>query len=226
MDLLLVPTAIESRTLFDAPVRLEFGKPQPATIHGVACRAALCGFGLAAAGTGALSAIAAAADLQHVLLLGTAGSYDAEKNPVGTAVTAASVHCFGIGVPATPHAASAGDQAATPCEPTTVQIPGVTLWPNQFDLVVPPDWAASPFLSVATAATSPQQATARRQAFPDIVAEEMEGYAVALACHMSNRRLTMVRGISNVAGDRDKSNWRIDSAMAAVRDQLDSFLAR
>ena len=48
----------------------------------------------------------------------------------------------------------------------------------------------------------------------------MEGFAVAMACRLQNIPLEIIRGISNVAGDRDKSNWRVADAMGAAAEEL------
>ena len=60
----------------------------------------------------------------------------------------------------------------------------------------------------------------RRLTFPDAVAEDMEGFSVAFACAMAGCQLSIVRGISNVAGDRDKAHWRITDALHAAADLL------
>ncbi len=46
------------------------------------------------------------------------------------------------------------------------------------------------------------------------MAEDMEAFAVALACQLHSIDLTVVRGISNLAGDRDKSRWQIRQSLA------------
>ena len=58
---------------------------------------------------------------------------------------------------------------------------------------------------------------ARASLHPEAVAEEMEAFAVALAALRFGVRLTVVRGISNVAGDRDQSRWRLREALTAAR---------
>ena len=45
----------------------------------------------------------------------------------------------------------------------------------------------------------------------------MEGFAVALACALARVPCAIVRGISNVAGDREAGRWRIPAALAAAR---------
>ena len=71
--LILVPTALESDLLFpdEAPGQV-----------------VVCGFGLAAAGAGAAHAIAAhrRAAADGVILVGAAGTYDADRHPVGSAI--------------------------------------------------------------------------------------------------------------------------------------------
>jgi futalosine hydrolase len=45
----------------------------------------------------------------------------------------------------------------------------------------------------------------------------MEAFAVAFACQRAGLPLTVVRGISNIAGERDKSQWRVKPALDAAR---------
>lgn len=55
--------------------------------------------------------------------------------------------------------------------------------------------------------------------------ENMEGASCAMVCKHYNLPFIEVRGISNVAGDIDKNNWRIAEAMEGVLALTDSFLA-
>ena len=55
----------------------------------------------------------------------------------------------------------------------------------------------------------------RRARFRDALAEDMEGFAVAFACALAGVPVSIVRGISNVVGDRDPAHWRIPAALAA-----------
>src|SRR6478609_3860285 len=68
-------------------------------------------------------------------------------------------------------------------------------------------------LSVAAAAGSPAEAGERRASHPGAAGEEMEGYAVAVAARLCGVGLTIVRGFSNVAGERDRSRWRMRDAL-------------
>jgi len=48
----------------------------------------------------------------------------------------------------------------------------------------------------------------------------MEAYSVAVAARLHGVPLTVVRGISNLAGDRDHSRWRMTEALQAARAVL------
>ena len=56
--------------------------------------------------------------------------------------------------------------------------------------------------------------------FPGAAAEDMEGFGVALACALHGVPLSIVRGISNAAGQRAPAHWRISPALAAARTLL------
>jgi futalosine hydrolase len=77
---------------------------------------------------------------------------------------------------------------------------------------------------VASAAGSVEEAEGRRRAHPDALLEEMEGYAVAVAATLWQIPLSIVRGVSNAAGDRDKAHWRMPEALAAAGDRVASML--
>jgi futalosine hydrolase len=75
-------------------------------------------------------------------------------------------------------------------------------------------------LSVAEAAATSAAATARAARYPDALAEEMEGFAVAVAAGLFAVPLRIVRGASNQAGDRNHSGWRMTDALDAVRSRI------
>lgn len=180
--LVLVPTELESGLLFPD------GPPGPL---------AVCGFGLAVAGAGAAHAIAEhrAAAEDGVVLVGAAGTYDTARHPIGTAVTAGSVRCDGIG-------AGSGGAHRTAAELGFAAADTIALGQG-------PE-----LLSVAAAAGSTAEAAVRRARYPAAAGEEMEGYAVAVATWLFGVDLTIVRGFSNAAGDRDRAGWRMDEALA------------
>jgi len=177
---------------------LLFGGRSPAQV-------AVCGFGLAAAGVNAAHAIAtlpAASD--GVVLVGAAGTYDEGRHPVGSAIVAGAVACDGIG---------AGGK--TPAELGFGGDDTLSLSPPGGPAVV----------SVAQASADIHAADGVAARHPGAAAEEMEGYAVALAAARFGVPASVVRGISNRAGDRDLSRWRMDDALAAARDRLSEVIA-
>jgi futalosine hydrolase len=176
----------------------------------------LCGFGLAAAAARTAQLLAELAP-GHVILAGIAGRFDAPAAPPpGSAASFDAVACHGIGV---------GSGAAF----TPAAALGWPQWPGDppdpaaaiGDVIAcPPPAAGVPraglLLTVAAAAADAEEALVRRRMHPAAVAEDMEGYAVALACRLAGVPCTIVRGFSNTVGDRDKSRWRIEPAVAAA----------
>jgi futalosine hydrolase len=175
------------------PTELESGLLFP---DGAPAPTAVCGFGLAAAGAGAAHAIAEnrAAAEDGVVLVGAAGTYDPARYPIGTALRAGSVRCEGIGT-------GSGDGHRSAAELGFAAADAIALG------------GGAELISVATAAGSPAEAAERHVRYPDAAGEEMEGYAVAVAAWLFGVNLTIVRGFSNAAGDRDHAGWRMDEAL-------------
>jgi futalosine hydrolase len=202
------------------PTELERGHIAPllTAACGLANHPELCGFGpiVAAARTARLIA-----DLRpdRVLLVGIAGRY-ADRLEIGRAYTFERVACHGVGagsgvgfVPAEwlgwrqwPPAAAAATPAIGDVLPCTSGPP------------VEPDGAARAdlLLSACAAAADADDVRSRLRLHPEAVAEDMEGFAVAAACRLAGVPLDIVRGISNTAGDRDPSGWRIEAACRAA----------
>jgi len=170
------------------PTSLEAG------LLGLGDDAVVCGFGLVEAAVGASRAFADRTP-DEAVLVGAAGTYRPDAVPVGSAVVASAVRCEGIGV---------GEQSAAELGWTELDV---------LDL----DGDGGQILSVAAASEDEARAAARAGRHPKAIAEEMEGFAVALAARRFGVRLTVVRGISNVAGDRDQSRWRLHDALLAAR---------
>ncbi len=207
--LVLVPTDLERRRLAD-----------------------LGGFppGLALEYTGGFGAVAAAARSMQllaelrparVLLVGIAGSYDVERWPVGSALEFGAVAVDGIG-------AGEGSAAQGPSALGFPQWPGspdgrVGAIEERLALSAPP--GAPLLLTTCAASDGPAHAALRRARFPAAAAEDMEGFAVALACALASVPLRIVRGLSNAVGLRDPRAWRIPAALGAARSLALEILA-
>lgn len=181
-----------------------------------------CGFGPVAAAARTATLLERLRPRQ-VLLLGIAGSYDVERFPVGSALEFDSCAIEGIGV---------GEGTGLIPPPKL----GFPQWPGSegerapiFDRVPLARAARGSSLTLLTtcaASADPAQALRRRTRFPDAVAEDMEGFAVAAACTMAGVPLRIVRGLSNAVGDRDAARWRIPGALAAARALALELLAK
>ncbi len=71
-------------------------------------------------------------------------------------------------------------------------------------------------LSVCSASGTVEDERRRLNQHPNAAAEDMEGFAVALACRLAGVELEIMRGISNRVGDRNKSHWKMAEALEAV----------
>jgi len=80
-------------------------------------------------------------------------------------------------------------------------------------------------LTVAGASADHHQAGDRARHFRAL-AENMEGYALALAGERFGFRTAEIRGISNEAGDRDKSRWDFEGAIVPGQKVLLEYLRK
>jgi len=80
------------------------------------------------------------------------------------------------------------------------------------------------FLTVAACSGSPQRADLVKRRFrfdpQELVCEDMESAAVALMACKAGVPCSVVRGISNVSGDRDYANWQLSTAAHNAQKEL------
>jgi futalosine hydrolase len=195
--LILVPTPLEQARLSELG-----GFPGEFDLE-------LCGFGPVCAAARAAERLAARRP-SRVLLVGLAGALGDQALASALAFTQVRLDGVGAGVGADFRPASRlgwpqwhGEDGA-PVEETLA-------------LVAAPGTPARELLTVCAAAASPAEARARAVRYPEAVAEEMEGFGVALACRLAGVALTIVRGLSNRAGERDPARWQTRAALAAAR---------
>ena len=166
---------------------------------------------------------------QKVILFGIAGTLQGLAE-VGTAAEFDQVACYGIG-------AGSGNSFETAdemgwlqwsrCHNDTLAEPigcHLSLGP----CVLGDDRSTTQSLQLLTccaASSNSQEAEQKRSKFPYAVAEDMEGFSVAVACRFAQVPLRIVRGISNVAGDRNRDHWKVDAAMRAVEAFVSRILA-
>lgn len=213
-NLILIPTAFEREHL----------EPHLRGVVSPAVRIELCGFGpvVAAARTATL---VAGLRPQRVILVGIAGSLSRICG-VGSAWQFERVACHGIGVGTGELFETAETMGWKQWPGSGEEHAGVPLDTVGDELVcgsagsgaVASSHAASaPLLVTACAASAtPDDAATRRRIYPSAAAEDMEGFGVAAACRLGGVPCEIVRGISNIAGDRDKATWQVAIALQAA----------
>jgi futalosine hydrolase len=212
--LVLVPTALELARLQD------LGGLGPGAL------VTPCGFGAIAAAARTAELIARLTPAR-VILVGIAGAFDVLRDPPGSALEFGAVAVTGVGV------GYGKDHLPPPAL-------GFPQWPASDHPAHPAvfdrlelAWDARArgnvgplLLTCCAASASPEEARERSRRFPEARAEDMEGFAVALACSVAGVPLTVVRGISNAVGDRVSEHWTIPRALASARELALSVLAR
>ena len=187
----------------------------------------VCGFGAVAAAA-RTSLLIARNRPQMVLLAGIAGSFDAQCS-VGDAYEFHRVRSYGIGVGEGQQYRSAEElgwkhvheEADTiPCGVGDViyRVNEIEKQENQSEL-------KGELLSVCAASSSQSEADIKKKHYPEALAEDMEGFAVAAACVMHSVPWVIVRGISNRVGDRDRKNWQVERALKKTAEHVDRILA-
>jgi len=226
----LMPTDLE-RTRFLAAWRERPDLGAPPEIQ-------LCGFGPIAAG------ILTARGLSkrrpgRVVLLGIGGSYDLVAAPLGTAVEIGRVWTDAVGaqrpVAAVGEPGAAGEpwgQWELPSELGFAQVvadvggDSASLRSNVAESLELPGGARGVgLLTVGVASGTEETAQGRRRRFSGVVVEDMEGFSVALACHLAGVPWAIWRGITNRVGDRDISQWRFQEAIQSLVDRVSREVA-
>lgn len=222
--LLLIPTEFE-RSFIESRIQSLERK------HGMTV--ANCGFGPVAAAAATMQLLVDHSPTS-VILLGIAGGYadaqgqgegSARPLAVGSAAFFSSVAVDGIGCG---EGASFQTAQAMGWPQWTDRVSGETIGDeislaDSFSKEFSPIGEPPRLLSVCAASATRHQADLRRKTYA-AMAEDMEGFSVAMACRMKQIPLSIVRGISNVAGDRDTSRWEIEPALLAAVELLEQTL--
>jgi len=213
-NLILVPTPMEMEQLqeaLDPPSRTDIAMQ-------------LCGFGPIAAAARASNLISRYQPAR-VLLIGIAGTFDVNHCPVGSAHRFTQTRCDGIGV-------GTGDSFIGASQLGWLQFKDADAQPEIGD-VLPLDSgfvsgipASGTLLTCCSASDSAEAAASRRKRFPDANAEDMEGFAVAMACNLAGVPLQIVRGISNEVGDRNRDGWEIDQGIRSAAELATKLMHR
>jgi futalosine hydrolase len=226
---LVFATARESRaTLGPDHAEIEEGQWQEIQIYGHTCLQVLTGIGPINAAFVLGKVLATCPQLRGVINLGIGGSFDLDLLPLGTCVVAREEIWpeFGIKHAECVHARALG----FPLGHTKSD----AIWDR---ILIDPDEAAlrtglllpscirrASFLTVA-GVTSTKERSLFLQTMYHAGVENMEGFALALACATSDIPFLEIRTISNLVGPRDKATWQIKKAFASLRKILPMLFA-
>lgn len=217
--LVLVPTPTELKIL--EPLLL----PNVAQAGG---RLSLCGFGPVAAAA-RTSQLIAQLKPDEIVLVGIAGAIG-NSLPVGSASEFDEVCCFGVGVGTGENFQTASSLGwpqwddGTPCQNHKI---GDVL-PLRSSAITTGETqpaARRQLLTCCAGSANAEEVTLKSEAFPDATAEDMEGFGVAMAAAMADIPVRIVRGISNVAGDRRLSEWKIQEALETAAQLVLKLIA-
>ena len=204
--LILVPTAGELTLL----------KPHLAVLPAEDYRLHLCGFGPVSSGVRTMQLLPLLQP-EQVVLIGIAGSLH-ESLPPGRAGWFNEAAVYGIG-------AGGGDAFRTAQDLGWMHFQETQADGSEFSIQDVVSFRedtedAKQLLTVCAASATQPEVRLRKKLFPAALAEDMEGFSVAVACRLAGTPLKIVRGISNIAGDREKGRWRIKDAMDAAATLL------
>jgi futalosine hydrolase len=211
--LVLVPTEFERKKIRQILARNSNDDVKEVPIS-------LCGFGPISAAARTMQLLANQAP-QQVVLIGIAGTYHqySGRHPVGSATEFDNVICDGIGVDSEDQFQSAATLGwhQWAGEGDNRKIGDSIALKNQVGNEAS---ESCDLLTVCSGSARQAQAKRRFERYPTIVGEDMEAFGVAMACKMLGLQLRVIRGFSNLAGGRDKTNWRIDDALEAASEIL------
>lgn len=152
-----------------------------------------------------------------IVVCGIAGAYPGSELSVGS-VACAESECYGDLGAASPEGFLDMRTLGFPL------VPGPAPLYNAFPMQVFPGSRREPFVTVNTCTGSDDAARAMRNRTGGAV-ESMEGAAIAHVAALSAIPVGEIRGISNMAGHRDRVAWRVQEAANAAQDALLKWIA-
>jgi len=178
---------------------------------------ARCGIGPAAAGIAAAQLIRAV-NPQRVLLAGIGGAYPTSDLSIGDVIQARTETFADLGHETSDRLVNLDRQGIA------MLAAGDRDWNCSLSCDrLDPDTPWGGFATVSSVTSNRDRARKIATCF-DVVCENMEGAAVGHACRMQDVPFSEVRAISNAVGPRNRAAWRIDEALARLKQWLDQRL--
>ncbi len=191
------------------------GETWMATLPGVAVRLAPVGVGLAAA-AGRLGGLMALRPADEVIMVGSAGALPGSGLRIGDAVVVVDETLAELGLITAPGAA---DAAALGLRSLIQTLPLDAQLADRLAGSVGGEGRVvkGSSLTVLGLPGDETQAGERAGRFPGRLVENMEGFALAQVARALGQRAAEVRGVSNMAGARDKAAWDLNAANRAAQ---------
>ena len=216
-NLLLVPTEFEWDHLSkQIPGSVRLGGDSVGVTESETLSVRICGFGPIAAAARA-AALIGELKPSRVVLAGIAGTYR-ESLRVGSAYEFDSVSSHGVGVGSGNEFVTAGEMGWRQFHDSTR--PDLNLTDTLELSPISKATSAGMLLTCCSGSADLQDAAIKKSKFPGAVAEDMEAFGVAVSCTIAGVPLSVIRGISNRAGDRDHAGWKVGEALAAAAEML------
>jgi futalosine hydrolase len=189
----------------------------------------LCGFGPVAAAA-RTSQLIAEHRPARIILVGIAGAIGPSLS-VGSATAFDEVACFGIGAGSGQDFQSASnlgwnqwDSGVGGAEPRLLISDELPLLHASIE-GLSDESLKRQLLSCCSASGCPEDVALKSRHFPNAVAEDMEAFGVSMAASLMNVPVQVVRGISNEAGDRRLSQWKIKESLGNAAELVLRLIA-
>lgn len=219
--LILIPTPTEHRIL--EPLLQPRIQQVGGTLH-------LCGFGPVSAAARTSQLIAQYAP-SRIILVGIAGAIGPTLS-VGSATTFDGVACFGVGAGSGDDFQNASDLGWNHWDsgiegsvPQSVIGDVLPLLRSPVGGISEERGKRRQLLTCCSASGCPDDVALKTRHFPNAVAEDMEAFGVAMAATLMNVPVEVVRGISNHAGDRRLSHWKIKESLEHAAELVLTLIA-
>jgi nucleoside phosphorylase len=198
--LLLIPTRMDMKQIFGVDHLDESPWPNVVIAH--------CGLGQILTAMHA-TRLLMLDQFDRCLLAGLAGTYVPDAVAVGNAVICRGFHQYGFGFTEDGQIRSYSQTVIKQLVDMEDYIPAT--WVPEVPGVQYVD-----SLSVMSASGDLEEAESRHDWFDQMSIEEMEGFSAALACNTLGVPFGSVRGVCNIAGDRNHSHWEFEKMGHAV----------
>ncbi len=195
------------------------GEACPSPVNGRNCLLVVTGVGPVNAALSMGRVLGAHRGVRGVLNLGVAGTFDVLRAPLGSAVLASAEVWPEYGL-AGDHGVDprgiAFPQAEGPAGPVWDRIDiAPEVLSGQWHLSLPAGARNGVSLTVAGVSGTPGRADAMRRRHAPLM-ENMEGFALALACLRHGLPFAEARTISNIVGSRAAEDWALEGALDAL----------